>query len=484
MKAYETTKIGENRGRPRLWLEGFKAALAGFLPGMRFNIRKDEERTMLVLEPNAHGDRIVSKKVKAGKEVPVIDINSAEVLSIFEGFDAVRIVVQQSRICILPLACEIAKRERLQRLQNKLMNHEPLSCGSVSHGGGVLDHALHAGLEDAGIETTLAFANEIRPELLEHTRSQNNIWGNDTISLATPLQELAFDGWAMASLPKVEALFAGLPCSGASVAGRAKNGGGHAESHPEVGHLVVAFLAVIAKVNPAIVCLENVVPYANSASMCILRNQLRDFGYTVHETVLKAQDWNALEHRERMCMVAVTQGMEFDFDSLVRPAKVERMIGEILEDIPDDSDLWGPMQGLKDKEVRDKAAGKSFAMQIVNAQSTRCPTITKGYSKVRSTDPKLQHPTNPDLLRQFTPVEHARLKQIPQHLVNGMGLTLAHELLGQSICYEPFRAVGRCLGKFLQGAQGSLLNCIAKAIQTSKQPGETMMPLPLFAVQA
>ena len=47
MKAYESAKIGENRGRPRLWLEGFKASLAGFLPGIRFSIRKDEKRTML-----------------------------------------------------------------------------------------------------------------------------------------------------------------------------------------------------------------------------------------------------------------------------------------------------------------------------------------------------------------------------------------------------------------------------------------------------
>ena len=49
MKAYETTKIGQNRGCPRLWLEGRKARAAGFLPGRRFNARKDEERGMLVL---------------------------------------------------------------------------------------------------------------------------------------------------------------------------------------------------------------------------------------------------------------------------------------------------------------------------------------------------------------------------------------------------------------------------------------------------
>lgn len=86
----------------------------------------------------------------------------------------------------------------------------------------------------------------------------------------------------------------------------------------------------------------------------------------------------------------------------------------------------------------------------MTAFDTKCPTITKGYAKVRSTDPKLQHPGNPDLLRQFTPTEHARIKGIPERLVSGLSPTLAHELLGRSICYEPFRAVGRLIGSALK----------------------------------
>ena len=169
-------------------------------------------------------------------------------------------------------------------------------------------------------------------------------------------------------------------------------------------------------------------------------------------------------------MVAVTHGMHFDFDSLVRPPKVERTVSEVLDDVPEDSDLWSPMQGLKDKEARDKAAGKNFMMQIVTAASNKCPTVTKGYSKARSTDPKLQHPSNPDLLRHFTPAEHARLKQIPTTLIAGLGMTIAHELLGQSICYEPFRAVGRCIGKtLLNSPDGALLNCIAQAMESSRE---------------
>jgi Site-specific DNA methylase len=301
----------------------------------------------------------------------------------------------------------------------------------------------------------LAFANEIRSELLEQAAGNNDSWDSETVPLAAPMQELAFDAWAMNRLPRVEVLEAGLPCSGASVAGRAKRGAGHPEAHPDVGHLVVPFLAIIAKVQPAVVLLENVKQYLTSASMCILRNQLRDFGYDLHEEVLQGADWNALEHRERMCMVAVTRGLSFDFAALVRPSIQERRIGDVLDPVSDDAPCWSRMDGLKAKQARwqaerDKSEGSLFAMQIVTAFDTKSPTITKGYSKVRSTDPKLQHPSNPDLLRQFTPAEHARIKGIPERLVAGLSATLAHELLGQSICYDPFRSVGRLIGRALK----------------------------------
>ena len=81
------------------------------------------------------------------------------------------------------------------------------------------------------------------------------------------MQELAFDEWAMKHLPTVEILEAGLPCSGASVAGRAKRSLALAEEHPEVGHLVVSFLMVIARVKPAVVLLENVKQYLTTGSM-------------------------------------------------------------------------------------------------------------------------------------------------------------------------------------------------------------------------
>lgn len=213
MKAYETTKIGHHRGNPRLWLQGRKASRAGFHPGKRFHIRKDVERHMLVLEIDAEGSRGVSRKMAGAQVVPVIDINNAEVLSIFDGFAQVRVIAQKMRIVILPCAVELAKKERLARLRAKIAAAAAISVGSISHGGGVLDHAMHAGMLAAGVQSRLAFANDIRPELLEHASVHNSAWDEETVSLAAPMQQLAFDAWAMDKIGKVEVLCAGIPCN-------------------------------------------------------------------------------------------------------------------------------------------------------------------------------------------------------------------------------------------------------------------------------
>lgn len=454
MRHYSIHKIGQNRNAPRLWLQGRQPAQAGFQPGFRFKVelpKEDSRETMLVLRLDPEGTYVVSRKVVGEREVPLVDLNSKELLSIFDGYEQVRVVASANAIYILPVATDKRVRERASRLERKLHAGEPLTVGSLSHGGGVLSLALHEGMAEAGVATKLSFANDIRPELLEHAAAVNPAWSPETIAIAAPMQELAMsDTWAMKQLPTVELLEAGIPCEGASLSGRAKNGTDCAEAHADVGHLVISFLAVISQVSPCCIVLENVEPYQNTASMWLIRHSLRDLGYDVHETVLDGAEWNALEHRRRLCMVAVTKGISFSMDDIVKPIKVERTLGEILEPIALDDPMWREMDYLKKKAVRDKAAGKGFALQILTPESKKVGTIGKGYQKNRSTEPKIQHGVNPELLRLLTPVEAARVKDIPEMLIKGLGATIAHEVLGQSILFKPFLAVGKAIAQAFQ----------------------------------
>jgi DNA (cytosine-5)-methyltransferase 1 len=460
MDGYFVKKIGNNKGAPRIWLEGLQTERGGFTPGARYDVEVQGNTVVLSLNPD--GSRKVSSKQIGERANPVIDLNSRELLAVFDGMASVRVAVKDGEIYLVPLASELKKQERFKRLREKLERGEPLASGSLAHGGGILAHAVHTGLQNAGIETELKFANEIRPELLEHAAIHNDAWNEKTMPIAAPVQEFAFDERGLANLPKLEVLEMGLPCSGHSVAGLAKRGHGIPEAHPEVGHLVVSALIIINKTNPALVLFENVPGYEGSASAAILRNQLRDLGYVTHERILNGKDWGAIENRDRWCMVAVGQGIEFSFDQLMPPKTQPRNLGEVLEPIALDDPRWSRMEGLKAKQERDIADGKGFRMQVYDKTADSVGTIGKGYSKNRSTEPKIQHPENPELLRLMTPGEHAAVKSIPAHLVAELPNTTAHEILGQSIIYSPFRDVahhmGNALNKFVGRAEVELLD--------------------------
>src|SRR3546814_9683665 len=106
---------------------------------------------------------------------------------------------------------------------------------------------------------------------------------------------------------------------------------------------------------------------------------------------------------------------------------------------------------------------------------TRCALVTGVQTCAL---PILQHPTDPTLLRQITPVEHARIKGVPEKMIEGLGITIAHQMLGQSILAKPFRALADHIGNALVAWQ--------HGITLPKTPPRTrhvapLTDLPLFA---
>lgn len=447
MKHYEITKITENKGQPRIWIQGRRAAIAGFLPGCKYDVDPDPERCLLTLKLSADGRRVVARK--GSDDQPVIDLNSTKTLGLFAGLKSIRIVVKKGVIHLLPVASELRAKRRLERLRERVGAGEAVTIGSVSSGVGILDMAAHEGLASAGVDAELAFANEIRSDCMEHAAAKNPAYTASTITLTAPMQEVVFDPYAMSRLPETDILIGGIPCSGASLAGRSKLKLKHPEDHEEVGHLAVAFLAMIAKTNPAVAVLENVVQYGTTASMSIIRNQLRDLGYTVYTFELDAAEWNMLEHRKRLVVVAVTNGISFSIDDLEKPEPALRTFGEIMDNVPLDASTWGNIDYLWKKLDRDKADGKGYAPTVVDKDSTRLPTLNKTLHKRQSTGTFIQHPADPTLYRIPTVAEHARAKGVMECLVAGTTQTFGHEALGQAISVPPFVSVFKLIGRAL-----------------------------------
>lgn len=450
---YTVHKIATHKSAPRVFVETRRIARAGFEPGVRYTIELDPGERRLTLRVSEAGAYMVSRRQREGAPAtPVLDLNSNELLGMFEGHSAVRMVVMAGAgvIYFLPLATSSAVIERAARVRDKLVSGAPLATASICAGAGFMAYALAKGYEQGGIRTAPAVVNEIDSEQVEHALQHNPAVAGAQLTLAAPLQEVALDPWLMARVPKVEIAELSLPCSGASAAGKAKRGTDVTEEHPEVGHLIAPAIMLLHRLQPAVVVVENVVPYRNSGSAWILRHTLRDMGYSLSEVELDGVEFGQLEARRRWFLVAATAGLSITLDELVPQLSAVPRVGDVLEDVAADDPRWSGYAYLFTKQLRDEAKGNGFMMQTVKPGDSKVPTLRKGYHKGGSTDPLLVHPARNDLFRKFTGTEHARIKGFPADLVAGLSETRAHELLGQSVLYAPLAAIGRRIGEALQ----------------------------------
>ncbi|WP_026280517.1 DNA cytosine methyltransferase [Thioalkalivibrio sp. ALE28] len=449
------TTLGERKGTKRLWLEGRRLARAGISPGQHFeltsldNVKGSHDGLTLRFTPT--GDRRVSRRKRGDQELPVIDVSGETLVTAFGEAKRVRVVIRPGSIEIRVHHHDRATAERSKRLLQRLNQGEPLRMASLAHGGGILDHALHRGLAAAGVPVELAFANESDGDYLEASLANNPIWKSDSIAIEAPMQDVE---WR--KLPAIDILAAGLPCTGASLSGRAKNRLAKAEEHETAGPLFVAFLAAIQTLRPSVILLENVPQYGTTTSMTVIRSILSSLDYELHETVLDGFELGSMERRNRFCMIATNPEVPFAFDGLRAVRDRESCIRDILEDIDPDDPAWKAYSYLAEKEVRDKAAGKGFRRQLLDGSEESLGTIGRGYAKARSTEPFIRHPSDPALTRLLTPKEHARVKAVPEPLIEGLSATRAHEILGQSVVYAAFEAVGMHLGRALAALRDSM----------------------------
>lgn len=447
------TRLSTHKEKPRIWLEGGKLKREGVESGTTLYVRFDKSGKRIVMSRDSKGyDRIanVSFRSRNGQTLPVIDLRDDTLAEVFANDEDLKVSLHQGRILIVRHIRHEKIEERETRLKETLAKGEPLKVASLFHGGGVLDLSVHKGLARAGVNSYVKVVSERESDYLESSLKNNGcLWRDDSLVLEGPVQMMNFD---TRSAPQVDLLLAGIPCTGASVAGRAKNKLKCAEEHDDAGALFYYFLRAVEAMNPSVVVIENVPTYQNSASMYVIRSVLQQCGYTLTERVMSGNQFGTLEDRQRLCVVATSVGLETDFslDNVLPLYKKEESLAEILEDVPADSPRWKSFSYLADKEARDIAAGKGFKRQLLTPEADKCGTIGRSYAKCRSTEPFVVADHDSSLSRLFTPVEHARVKKIPESVIADLPETTAHEILGQSVLMPVFEAVAFTLGQELK----------------------------------
>lgn len=495
-----TTQISEARAVSRLWLEGAKLAHAGVEIGVQYilSVSKEFRRIELRPAPSDFAGKTykVCPRTRNERVSPLIEIRDAILDEIFGIGAKVRVAIQKGRIIISQTHIALKIQERVKAFLDKLKSGEPLSVVSLFHGGGVLDKAMHQGLERGGLQSFVKIGVELEGSYIDASLVNNSeLFTDETIVINGDVRDINLMG---SGIPQVQLLYGGVPCTGASIAGAAKNKLSCAEEHSTAGTLFIDFIDWVKATNPAIVVLENVVEYAKSVGMTVIRSVLSGLGYQISETVLDGAVMGSLEKRKRLCMVATTPGVcgMVDFNELVPTRVKEEKIADILEFVPEDSDRWKSYDYLAEKALRDEAAGKGFKRQLLTGEEDGCGVIGRGYAKARSTEPFIVSPWNPKLSRLMSKTEHAGAKAAPVSLVEGVSETIAHEILGQSVSYAAVVAVGVLIAKTVKGLVQPLMKPKvekqeAKATpvepskeQPAKQDNIAPATMPLFALTA
>ena len=444
------THVGKGKTGNRLWMEGAKLDHA-VKPGQVLvpELKETEEgvKLILVVSDDVTEGVTVSKRTNNDVVKPLIEIRDAVLGEHFTLGMKVRVVVAAGKITVEIHAHELSKRERTERMERKLKTGEALRIGSLFLGGGVMDRAIHEGLSAAGIPAYSRFVVERESKYLDAAvANQPELFKDDSILIHSDVENVCLEK----PVP-VEILVAGIPCTGASRAGRSKNKLAKAEDHESAGACFVSVLSFVVACAPHTVILECVPEYIESASYSVVSAMLSHWGYSLTTEVLDGNVFGALEGRKRMCLVAVTDGdkaYDFSFDLLQCHFEKEATVADILDDISPDDSRWKSYDYLLEKEQRDKASGKGFSRDLYIGTETRVSTIRRLYAKGGSCDQFLCHPDDPTKFRLFTAQEHCRIKKVPDYIIANVSSTTAHEILGQSVVFTAFYAVGYAIGQY------------------------------------
>lgn len=420
--------LGENKQTPRVWLQGEHLARHQFQKGDRYNRTIDNAAGKVILKKEAFGKYVVSGKANkaTNSTTPVIDVNTHELGMICSRGDKLTITLAEGVIEISSHHLD-KKRKAREQAFTQAMAIKHLTKGTFCVGVGMATLAMDNGFHQQGFTSDTHWVVDREAKYLDVFMRNNPACSPNTRVHCADLEALE----PSSMLSQVDICQFSLECAGHSPSGKSKNKFTHAEQHKGATG-VYGLLKSLETINAGVYVSENVSGAIDSTSYLIIKQTLDYLGYNIFETILNSEQSGCIENRERYWFCAISKGLTFDsnMDIPTYPRRFENL-GQLMDDIPDDSDMWSQNQYLKAKAIRDHAMGKGFKRQLVDASTTGIGVINRHYAKRQSTPPMIVRPDGME--RLFTVAEHARIKDCPESLVKDVGLVLGHQLLGQGI---------------------------------------------------
>lgn len=167
------------------------------------------------------------------------------------------------------------------------------------------------------------------------------------------------------TVPDHDILCAGFPCQAFSISGKQK---GFEDSR---GTLFFDVARIIKCKKPKVVFLENVKNFAShdgGRTLEVVKNTMIELGYSFHDKVLNAVNYNMPQKRERIYMVCFRNDLNISDFHFPKPIKLNRHVEDFL--LHDESLLKGLYVDRPDTYMENKNddtySNKSIRLGIVN----------------------------------------------------------------------------------------------------------------------
>ncbi|MBN2433824.1 MAG: DNA cytosine methyltransferase [Spirochaetes bacterium] len=403
--------LGNNKGTPRIYLQGKWLKRAGFKPGNNVSIRFGINKLEISIDPS--GTRKVSGK-KDGT-IPVIDIQTKNLETSFRNVSSFQLIAGNNSITITPSHIAILMSTRV------LVPTE----ASMFSGGGILSMAAKL----CGFEPKLGI--EINPNYAEIYESNHP----SAVMFNMCVSQVPYE---MLSAFKPIGLFtAGIPCEPFSQIRRNRTGCSHPdsfipESH-ELGDMTFWALRGIESLNPHTAIIEEVPNFLKSGAGKILIHVLKRLYRYVESNVVSSVDYGSLCVRERAVIVAQDKPINW-------PQKyiADKTLGDILDK---DNEEWFDRESkpwLFNHWDSQREKGNRFSSKIYDYSTKRVETIKKRYFSQQGDNPVIRHPVLENTYRWFSIDEVKRLHGIPDEYYLGDKKITAGEILGQGVVLSTF----------------------------------------------
>lgn len=424
--------IGENKGSPRIYIQGLTLPDKGFSKGATYLREDDLENGIMRLVLDENGDKVVSGKQNG--RISVIDINNKTIPKVFGDAQYVRIDILDGFIEISVDHIEQKKRER-ELAWSDAVSQRKVTKGTLFAGIGMSTLALHDSFAGHGIDMTTSWVVDRENKFLQVAHDNNRAITDKTKFIQGSIERLESQLLSQVNICQFSA-----SCRGHSRAGKSKNNHQHAEQHSDtVG--VYGLLKSFEHINAAFYISENVIEAKTSTTYMIIRSVLELLGYSIYEMELDNQQSGSFENRKRYWFVAVSNGLkDLDLTKLPVYPKTYETLGDLMEPISDDDPMWSDNDYLKAKAITDAAAGKGFKRQLVDKTATKVGCINANYAKKQSSPPMVVRDQD-DKERLLTVIEHARAKSCDESLVQDLSATLGHYGLGQGVDMNQARGI-------------------------------------------